>query len=109
MILPLGTLAAQRIASSPSNSANSSGASSGVRYGVSGPSSFTGFKAPSFSTGTTDRPHVSIYARCEAGTSSREHINPGGVELAKLDPDTDHHVRVDRAFQQREERIQSSL
>ncbi|CEI66586.1 hypothetical protein FVEN_g10214 [Fusarium venenatum] len=109
VILPLGTLAAQRIANSAPNSANSTGASSGIRYGVSGPSSFTGFKAPSFSTGTTDRPHVSIYARCEAGTSSREHINPQDVELAKLDPETDHHVRVDRAFLQREERIRAPL
>ncbi|KAJ4133769.1 pheromone alpha factor receptor [Fusarium equiseti] len=109
VILPLGTLAAQRIAGSAPNSANSSGASSGARYGISGPSSFTGFKAPSFSTGTTDRPHVSIYARCEAGTSSREHINPQDLELAKIDAETDHHVRVDRAFLQREERIQPPL
>ncbi|RBR12428.1 hypothetical protein FVER53590_09280 [Fusarium verticillioides] len=105
VILPLGTLAAQRIAASNANSANSSGASSGIRYGVSGPSSFTGFKAPSFSTnrsGATDRPHVSVYARCEAGTSSRDHINSEDVELGKMDGD---HVRVDKAFLQREERI----
>ncbi|KAF4450643.1 pheromone alpha factor receptor [Fusarium austroafricanum] len=108
VILPLGTLAAQRIASSNANSAPSSGASSGVRYGVSGPSSFMGFKAPSFSTGgrsVTDRPHVSVYARCEAGNSSRDHINPVDVELGKIDNDENLHVRVDKAFIQREERM----
>ncbi|KAM0448043.1 hypothetical protein ACHAQK_000022 [Fusarium lateritium] len=107
VILPLGTLAAQRIASSNANTPIASNASSGVRYGVSGPTSFTGFKAPSFSThrsGATDRPGVSVYARCEAGTSSREHINPHDVELGKIDADCDH-VRVDRAFLQHEERI----
>ncbi|SPJ72086.1 probable pheromone receptor [Fusarium torulosum] len=107
VILPLGTLAAQRIASSNANTPSASNASSGIRYGVSGPTSFTGFKAPSFSThrsGATDRPGVSVYARCEAGTSSRDHINPHDVELGKIDADCDH-VRVDRAFLQHEERI----
>ncbi|KAM0347425.1 hypothetical protein ACHAPU_004946 [Fusarium lateritium] len=107
VILPLGTLAAQRIASSNANTPITSNASSGIRYGVSGPASFTGFKAPSFSThrsGATDRHGVSVYARCEAGTSSRDHINPHDVELSKIDADCDH-VRVDKAFLQREERI----
>ncbi|KAH6969178.1 fungal pheromone mating factor STE2 GPCR-domain-containing protein [Fusarium avenaceum] len=107
VILPLGTLAAQRIASSNANTPIASNASSGIRYGVSGPTSFTGFKAPSFSThrsGATDRPGVSVYARCEAGTSSRDHINPHDVELGKIDADCDH-VRVERAFLQHEERI----
>ncbi|KAF5679795.1 pheromone alpha factor receptor [Fusarium heterosporum] len=107
VILPLGTLAAQRIASSNANTPIASNASSGIRYGVSGPASFTGFKAPSFSThrsGATDRHGVSVYARCEAGTSSRDHINPHDLELSKIDADCDH-VRVDKAFLQREERI----
>ncbi|KAM0550822.1 hypothetical protein ACHAPJ_008685 [Fusarium lateritium] len=107
VILPLGTLAAQRIAGSANNSnnSNSSGLSSGVRYGVSGPSSVVGFKAPSFSThrsGATDRPHVSVYARCEAGMSSRDHINPTDIELGKID---DGEVRVERSLLQREDRI----
>ncbi|KAF5027479.1 hypothetical protein F66182_404 [Fusarium sp. NRRL 66182] len=108
IILPLGTLAAQRIAGTSTNNSAASGASSGAHYGTSGPNSLVAFKAPSFSThrsGATDRPHVSVFARCEAGMSSRDHINPTDVELVRMDADDNHHVRVDRSLLQREERI----
>ncbi|KAF5000481.1 hypothetical protein FDECE_11203 [Fusarium decemcellulare] len=112
IILPLGTLAAQRLAASNTSFSYSSAASSG-RYPIAVSAAGTGssmvpLKAPSFTThrATSDHP-AAVFSRCEAGMSSRDHMNPVDLELGKLsDADADgRHVRVDRNVVQREERL----
>ncbi|KAJ4325779.1 pheromone alpha factor receptor [Fusarium piperis] len=110
IILPMGTLAAQRMASSGSNFSCSSGGDSSVRYNPSfsgrGAGSMAPLKAASFSThhtATTVERTPAVFARCEAGMSSRDRMNPIDLELGKYDSDS--HVRVDRNLTQHEERV----
>ncbi|KAF7552365.1 hypothetical protein G7046_g7434 [Stylonectria norvegica] len=110
IILPLGTIAAQRMAHT-TNFSYASASSSGRHGGVilnTYTSSTMPLKGTSFATtrtGTTAQ--ASILSRCEAGMSSRDRINPISVELSKFYPDVDddRHVRVDRDLEQREERL----
>lgn len=110
IILPLGTLTAQRMASNGSNFSYSSAGDSSVRYnpsfsgrggggGGTGGSSIAPLKPSSFSTERTP----AVFARCEAGMSSRDRMNPIDLELGKYDADS--HVRVDRNLTQHEERV----
>ncbi|KAF4973231.1 hypothetical protein FZEAL_9383 [Fusarium zealandicum] len=113
IILPMGTLAAQRMSASNTSFSYSSADSSG-RYGVAGTGTSTGgsssapLKASSFTTHRTAGAQVSILSRCEAGMSSRDRMNPAGLELDKYssEPDLDgRHVRVERNLVQHEERL----
>ncbi|KAH7121320.1 fungal pheromone mating factor STE2 GPCR-domain-containing protein [Dactylonectria macrodidyma] len=109
IILPLGTLSAQRMASK-TTSAYASADSSGRYPPTTGTgSSAHPIKRASFSTNHTGTAaQVSILSRCEA--AMMPHARPGssGVELANLTEEAEadgHHVRVDRNLVQREERI----
>ncbi|KAH7259991.1 hypothetical protein MRS44_008632 [Fusarium solani] len=111
IILPMGTLTAQRMAQNGSNFSYSSAGDSSVRYNASfsgrgAGSSMVPLKASSFSThrtATTVERAPAVFARCEAGMSSRDRMNPVDLELGKYDSDS--HVRVDRNLTQHEERV----
>ncbi|KAM0428164.1 hypothetical protein ACHAPT_007064 [Fusarium lateritium] len=109
IILPMGTLTAQRMANSGSNISYPSGDSSGARYGASfsGRGGLVPLKPSSFSTNrtaTTVERVPAVFAHCEAGMSSQDRINPPvDLELGKYDADS--HVRVDRNLSQHEERV----
>ncbi|RSL72288.1 hypothetical protein CEP54_000979 [Fusarium duplospermum] len=108
IILPMGTLTAQRMAQNGSNLSYSSAGDSSVRYNASfsgrgAGSSMVPLKASSFRTATTVERAPAVFARCEAGMSSRDRMNPVDLELGKYDSDS--HVRVDRNVTQHEERI----
>ncbi|UPL04202.1 hypothetical protein LCI18_015136 [Fusarium solani-melongenae] len=111
IILPMGTLAAQRMAQNGSNFSCSSAGDSSVRYnpsfsGRGAGSSMAPLKGSSFSThrtATTVERAPAVFARCEAGMSSRDRMNSVDLELGKYDSDS--HVRVDRNLTQHEERI----
>ncbi|KAH6897499.1 fungal pheromone mating factor STE2 GPCR-domain-containing protein [Thelonectria olida] len=110
IILPLGTLAAQRIAHS-TNLSNPTGSSSCSRYGThpGTGSSMRPLKPSSIATGTTAQ--SSILSRCEAGgmsASFHDHRDSGGLELGKLSEEIELHgsqVRINRNLVQHEERI----
>ncbi|KAJ4207120.1 pheromone alpha factor receptor [Fusarium falciforme] len=111
IILPMGTLTAQRMAQNGSSFSYSSAGDSSVRYnanfsGRGAGSSMVPLKASSFSThrtATTVERAPAVFARCEAGMSSRDRMNPVDLELGKYDSDS--HVRVDRNLTQHEERV----
>ncbi|CAM1501150.1 Fc.00g103120.m01.CDS01 [Cosmosporella sp. VM-42] len=112
LILPLGTLAAQRMSHVTSfalNSADSNCHYNGVPNTGTCTSSMKPLKTTSFSTnrtGTTAQ--ASVFSRCEAGMTSRDRINPMDMELGKFQPDLEtgeRHIQVDRNFSQHEERI----
>lgn len=109
LILPLGTLAAQRLSQSLGlQYENSTGqshtiiadGSSGSHRPLKAISSLTA----SSRTGTT--PQISVSSRCEAMGSQRG-LDPIDVELGQIDAYDVHNgqVRVDRGFEQREERL----
>ncbi|KAM5353656.1 hypothetical protein ACJ41O_000306 [Fusarium nematophilum] len=114
IILPLGTLAAQRMAGSNTSFSYSSADSTG-RYGVAGSGSRAGSSTVPLKAGGGNsfsahrgEPQISVFSRCEAGMSSRDHMDPHGLELGKVSPEDDldrRHVRVDRNLVQHEERV----
>jgi pheromone alpha factor receptor len=112
VILPLGTLAAQRMTRSnnfayPSDSFSGQG---GLLPGT-GNSSMP-LKGASFSSSCRGgpAPQVSILSRCEASVHNIHHLDALDLELGSLDSQRElvpGHVRVDRDFEQRIDRIQS--
>ncbi|KAF7543802.1 hypothetical protein G7Z17_g10448 [Cylindrodendrum hubeiense] len=110
IILPLGTLAAQRMAQS-SNSAYASADSSGRYPPTTGTGSSTHpIKGTSFSTNhTSTSAQVSILSRCEPGMMTQARSDSGGVELSKLTEESEfdgRQVRVDRNLVQHEESLE---
>lgn len=115
IILPLGTLAAQRIAVS-NTFANATGSSfDTANFGTNtgGSSSTRPFKSSSIATGTTGQ--SSILSRCEAGAGGvvssagfHDRRDSDGIELGKLSEEAESHgsqVRINRHITQHEERI----
>lgn len=110
IILPMGTLAAQRIAHSGGSFIYSSGAASAADRGFQGSiNSRTPLKG-SFSTASrgTGGPQVSLSSRCEAGMSSRDQLHPEDVEMGRVRSDYkmgSGQVHVQRNLEQYEERM----
>lgn len=110
LILPLGTLAAQRMAN-VSTFALSSGDSNihynGLRTNTT--TSMKPIKTTSFGASrATTAVNASVFSRCEAGMSSRDRINPIDMEMDKFHPDIEagtRQIQVERGMYQHEERI----
>lgn len=108
LILPLGSLAAQRMSQSYGIGYEDS---SGRTHFIT-PTASEGFylppKVPSYATSsnTTSTPHVSVHSRCEAGGVSRSLVDPVDVELGQIDGSRtyDGRIKVEHGFEQREER-----
>ncbi|KEY68253.1 hypothetical protein S7711_04784 [Stachybotrys chartarum IBT 7711] len=110
VILPLGTLAAQRMANTNNLSHNpeeSSGFKGGLQHS---PDSTTRLKDTTFSisSATGTMPQSSILSRCEAGGTSYRDPEAAYMELGPLDPQRElanGQVRVDHDLEQRVDRI----
>lgn len=121
IILPMGTLTAQRMAQSNNVAFCSAGSSN---QGVflpettgwpSWPSSTVPLKPGSFASGsgsgsgtTGTTPQLSIMSRCEAGMKPRDRADDAELELIHIDTYRElagGRVRVDHDFEQRVDRV----
>ncbi|KAK7402504.1 pheromone alpha factor receptor [Neonectria punicea] len=109
IILPLGTLAAQRMAQTTNLSYPSVDSSGRYPTAPGTGSSAQPFKTSSFSTNRTGNTAPgSVLSRCEAGMASHDRRDSVGMELRKLSEGLESHgshVRVDRNLVQHEERV----
>ena len=108
LILPLGTLAAQRMAQVTSFALSS--VESKVHYNgtLNTTPSMRPLKSTSFGTSRTGTAaNASVFSRCEGGMSSRDRINAADMELDKFHPDLElgGRIHVDRNVMQHSERL----
>lgn len=113
IILPMGTLAAQRMAQSGNIALLSAGSSNSGGVFFSEPrwhSSTSPPKAASMTNSSSATAQVSVMSRCEAGNlpASRDRIHAADLALAHVDTHREldgGRVRVDRDLEQRVERV----
>ncbi|CAI6099608.1 unnamed protein product [Clonostachys chloroleuca] len=112
IILPLGTLAAQRVSQSYGIASAQEGFSYRGDTLLPATSNSTtplkGFSSFLSSNRTNSTPGVSISSRCEASHPHRERLDPVDVELGRIDSTVHLHkgqVRIDHGIEQREERL----
>ncbi|KAI6782694.1 uncharacterized protein J7T54_000837 [Emericellopsis cladophorae] len=113
LILPMGTLAAQRFTQSYGleygrSADNRRNMIPMITHGSHRPLKDASSITNSSRTGTT--PHISVSSRCEGGmVASSRSTDPVDVELGQIDDastyNTASRVRVDRELEQREERL----
>ena len=112
IMLPLGTLAAQRMSKSAGlvYATRSSHYNDGIMIADRADSTQPLKPTPSLtvsSRNTGPTPQASVYSRCEAIPVGSSRQDPVDLELGQIDGFTmgTGHVRVDRDFEQHEERL----